>query len=61
MYHSDKLLTILLNIFCKTQSPYGSNHAFEAILYVIKFFKSQPSTKDQRVIDDFITNRTQNY
>ena len=59
VFHAEKLLSILLNIFCKTQSPDGSSYAFEAILYVIKFFKSQPQLKDQRVVDDFITKRLQ--
>ena len=60
-FHADKILTILLNIFCKTQTAEGSSYAFEAILYVIKFFKSQKSTKDQRYVDDFITKKLQNY
>ena len=40
VFHAEKLLSILLNIFCKTQSPDGSSYAFEAILYVINYFKS---------------------
>ena len=40
VFHAEKLLTYLLNIFCKTESPEGSSYAFEAILYVIKFFKN---------------------
>lgn len=46
MFHAEKLLTILVNIFCKTQNTTGSSYAFEAILYVIKFFKQQKSAKD---------------
>ena len=46
MFHAEKLLTILVNIFCRTQNTTGSSYAFEAILYVIKFFKSQKLTKD---------------
>lgn len=46
MFHAEKLLTILVKIFCKTQNTTGSGYAFEAILYVIKFFKQQKSTKE---------------
>ena len=57
MNHAERLLGILMNIFCKTQSPAGSSYIFEAILYVIRFFKSQKSAKERTVVDDFITRR----
>lgn len=40
VFHAEKLTSTLLNIFCKTQTPEGSSHAFEAFLYLIQFFKS---------------------
>ena len=55
MFHAEKLLTILVNIFCKTETPAGSSYAFEAILFVVKFFKQQKSPKDRKVVDDLIT------
>ena len=62
LFHAEKLLSVLINIFQHTESPDGSSDAFEAILYVVNFFRSaQRQPKDQRVVDDFITKRMSNY
>ena len=40
VFHAEKLISTILNVFCKAKTPDGSTYAFEALLYLIKFFKS---------------------
>ena len=40
VFHAEKLISTIFNVFCKAKTPDGSTYAFEAFLYLIKFFKS---------------------
>jgi len=47
VFHAEKIISTILNVFCKAKTPDGSTYAFEALLYLIQFFKSQKEVKKQ--------------